>query len=146
MRFLKMTAAVAAGLIALSTAAFAQAVTRTTFVSAGGSDGANCTRFSPCRTFAGAISKTASDGVITAIGAGDFGPVTITKPITLVGTPGLATITGNASQLVDIQVGPTDRVNLVGLNIDGLGTAPTGIRVFTYLGDAIAGPAGGVAW
>ncbi len=111
-------------------------------MAANGSDGANCSRATPCRTFAATILKTSSDGVITAIGAGNFGPVTIQKPITIVGTPGLAGIYGTSGPLVSIQVSTLERVNLIGLNIDGLGSASTGIQVLSFYDDTVIGQPG----
>jgi hypothetical protein len=66
-----------------STAANAQA-TRT-WVSGVGDDANPCSRTAPCKTFAGAISKTATGGVIDVLDPGGFGAVTITKSITIDG-------------------------------------------------------------
>ena len=60
--------------------AFAQA-TRT-WVSGVGDDANPCSRTAPCKTFAGAISKTAAGGEIDALDPAGFGAVTITKSIT----------------------------------------------------------------
>jgi len=48
----------------------------------------------PCKTFAGAISKTAVGGEINVIDAGGFGAVTVTKSITIDGSGALASILG----------------------------------------------------
>src|SRR4029434_3668867 len=72
--------------LALSQAVFGQA-TRT-WVSGVGDDVTPCSRTAPCKTFAGAISKTAAGGEINAIDPGGFGAVTITKSITLDGGTG----------------------------------------------------------
>src|ERR1700751_1147615 len=77
LRFLS-TAALVAG---FSTAAYAQA-TRT-WVSGVGDDVNPCSRTAPCKTFAGAISKTAPAGEINVLDPGGFGAVTITKSITI---------------------------------------------------------------
>ncbi|MEO7273149.1 MAG: hypothetical protein ABIX28_21140, partial [Vicinamibacterales bacterium] len=53
-----------------------------TWVSGVGDDANPCSRTAPCKTFAGAISKTASGGEIDALDPGGYGGVTITKPIT----------------------------------------------------------------
>src|SRR3954469_21062669 len=73
-----------------SSGAFAQA-TRT-WVSGVGDDVNPCSRTAPCKTFAGAISKTANNGEISVLDPGGFGAVTITKSITLNGTGTLAGI------------------------------------------------------
>jgi hypothetical protein len=69
-----------------STAGFAQA-TRT-WVSGVGNDANPCSRTAPCKTFAGAISKTAEGGEIDVLDPGGFGTLTITKAITIDGTHG----------------------------------------------------------
>ena len=57
-----------------------------TFVSATlGSDSNPCTRMSPCLTFAAALAQTSAGGEIDVVDPGDFGPVTITKAITIFG-------------------------------------------------------------
>src|SRR6476620_9352307 len=54
-----------------------------TWVSGVGDDASPCSRTAPCKTFAGAISKTATDGEINCLDPGGFGQVTITKSITI---------------------------------------------------------------
>src|SRR5215470_18840154 len=56
-----------------------------TWVSGIGNDVNPCSRTAPCATFAGAISKTAANGVIDVLDPGGFGAVTITKSITIEG-------------------------------------------------------------
>src|SRR6476469_1756213 len=67
--------------VGFASGAFAQA-TRT-WVSGVGDDANPCSRTAPCKTFAGAISKTAPGGEISVLDPGGFGAVTITKSITL---------------------------------------------------------------
>jgi hypothetical protein len=74
-------AVAALGLCAFSSAARAQA-TRT-WVSGVGDDANPCSRIAPCKTFAGAISKTAAGGEIDVFDPGGFGAVTITKSISI---------------------------------------------------------------
>src|SRR5919206_4188032 len=76
--------------LAFATAAQAQA-TRT-WVSGVGDDANPCSRTAPCKTWAGAISKTADGGEIRALDPGGFGAVTITKSITLDGSGTMASI------------------------------------------------------
>src|SRR5438552_12500621 len=66
----------------------AQAQATRTWVSGVGDDVNPCSRTAPCKTWAGAISKTAAGGEIDALDPGGFGTVTITKSITLDGTTG----------------------------------------------------------
>src|SRR5258705_12783973 len=62
-------------------AALAQAQATRTWVSGVGDDVNPCSRTAPCKTFAGAISKTAAGGKINCLDPGGFGAVTITKSI-----------------------------------------------------------------
>jgi hypothetical protein len=64
-------------------ASMAQAQATRTWVSGVGDDANPCSRTAPCKTFAGAISKTAVNGEIDALDPGGFGAVTITKSITI---------------------------------------------------------------
>src|SRR6204780_1197108 len=54
-----------------------------TWVSGVGDDANPCSRTAPCKTFAGAISKTSGPGEINCLEPGGFGALTITKPITI---------------------------------------------------------------
>lgn len=118
----------AAGLLILfaSSTAFAQA-TRT-WVSGVGDDANPCSRTAPCKTFAGAISKTAPGGTIDALDPGGYGAVTITKSITLeaVGTVASVLVSGTNGIVVAAQ--PTDQVIIRGLTVEGLGTGINGIN------------------
>src|SRR5215218_11034979 len=90
--------------------AAAQAQTRT-WVSGVGDDLNPCSRTAPCKTFAGAISKTSAGGEIDALDSGGFGAVTITKSITIDGgTAGLASIlnSGTTGVIVNIGAAATD--------------------------------------
>jgi hypothetical protein len=99
--------------------AFAQA-TRT-WVSGVGDDANPCSRTAPCKTFAGAISKTAVGGVISALDSAGFGAVTITKSITLDGTGTQASILALSTNGVVINAAGID---VVLRNIDITGTLP----------------------
>src|SRR5260221_9213887 len=72
----------------LAFASLAQGQARRTWVSGVGDDATPCSRTAPCKTFAGAISKTAEGGEIDALDPGGFGQVTITKAITIDGGHG----------------------------------------------------------
>src|SRR5262244_847012 len=78
--------------LGLTISSAAQAQASRTWVSGVGDDANPCSRTAPCKTFAGAISKTAAGGEIDALDPGGFGAVTITKSITLDGTGNLASI------------------------------------------------------
>ncbi len=74
-------------LVALAVPASASGQATRTWVSGVGDDVNPCSRTAPCKTFAGAISKTAAGGIIMAMDDGGFGALTITKPITVDGGP-----------------------------------------------------------
>src|SRR5437588_1265880 len=57
-----------------------------TWVSGLGNDLNPCTRTAPCQTYAAAIAVTDPGGEIGALDSGNFGPVTITKSLTLDGS------------------------------------------------------------
>src|SRR5882724_3384056 len=78
-----LSAAIGGVLVLFLHAAPAQAQTRT-WVSGVGDDLNPCSRTAPCKTFAGAISKTATAGEINCLDPGGFGAVTITKSISIV--------------------------------------------------------------
>src|SRR5262245_18054817 len=66
-------------------AVVANAQASRTWVSGVGDDANPCSRTAPCKTFAGAISKTAAGGEIDILDPGGYGTVTITKSITING-------------------------------------------------------------
>lgn len=113
----------------LSTGAYAQA-TRT-WVSGVGDDVNPCSRTAPCKTFAGAISKTAEGGVINTLDPGGFGAVTITKAITIHGGEANGGILNASTNGIVVNAGPTDVVKISNVNIDGGGTGLNGVRFLT---------------
>jgi hypothetical protein len=109
-------------------AAPASAQTRT-WVSGVGDDLNPCSRTAPCKTFAGAISKTAAAGEINCIDPGGFGAVTITKAITISCegvTAGVLASAGGSGIVVN--AGASDTVYLKGLDIEGVGVGFKGIN------------------
>jgi hypothetical protein len=99
-----------------------------TWVSGVGDDANPCSRTAPCKTFAGAISKTAAKGEINALDPGGFGAVTITKAITIDGAGFTSGVLTNAANAINVSAGATDTVTLRNLDIDGLDTATNGIK------------------
>lgn len=85
-----------AAVIALSNAAAASAQSTRTWVSSTGSDANPCTNAQPCRTFQGALGKTANLGQIVAKDAGEYGQVVIDKSVTIDGANGLGKISATA--------------------------------------------------
>jgi Right handed beta helix region len=119
-----------------SSVAFAQA-TRT-WVSGVGDDANPCSRTAPCKTFAGAISRTAIGGEIDALDPGGYGTVTITKPITITGVGTQASILSSGVQgvIINITTLPTapqtNTVTLRNIQINGAGVTlgTNGVHVF----------------
>jgi hypothetical protein len=99
-----------------------------TWVSGVGDDANPCSRTAPCKTFAGAISKTAAGGIIDVLDPGGFGAVTITKAITIesVGTVASVGVSGTNGIIVNAPI--TDTVTLRGLKIAGLGASTPGLK------------------
>jgi len=112
-----------------------QAQATRTWVSGVGDDVNPCSRTAPCKTFAGAISKTAKNGEINAIDPGGFGAVTITKSMTIDGTGPMASILASGTNGIIINItDPADTaktVRLRGLSINGAATGLIGIKVLS---------------
>src|SRR5690348_18253263 len=83
MRRIALLAAAVGLLLPFLASAPAQAQATRTWVSGVGDDANPCSRTAPCKTFAGAISKTATGGEIDCLDPGGFGTVTVTKSITM---------------------------------------------------------------
>lgn len=96
-----------------------------TWVSGTGDDTNPCSRIAPCKSLAGALSKTAPGGEINAIDPGGFGSVTITKAITIDLTPFEGGVLIPGVNGIVVQAGANDAVILRGLDIYGPGTAGT---------------------
>src|SRR5512147_200857 len=97
--------------------AVAQAQATRTWVSGVGDDANPCSRTAPCKTFAGAISKTAAGGEISALDPAGFGTVTITKAITLNGNGTLAGILAAGQSGIIVNAGVNDVVTIHDLSI-----------------------------
>jgi hypothetical protein len=100
-----------------------------TWVSGVGDDANPCSRTAPCKTFAGAISKTAAGGEIDALDPGGFGAITITKAITIDGGGGtVGGVLVSGTNGIVVVAGANDSVTLRNLTIDGIGTGLNGVR------------------
>ena len=119
----------ALALIALALPASASAQATRTWVSGVGDDANPCSRTAPCKTFAGAISKTAAKGEINCLDPGGFGGVTITKSLAIKCqyTEGGVLVSG--TNAIVVNAAATDTVTLRGLDINGIGTGLNGIRI-----------------
>jgi len=119
---------VLAALLFLGFVAVAQAQATRTWVSGIGDDANPCSRTAPCKTFAGAISKTAVGGEINAIDPGGYGAVTITKSITIDGGGTFASILAAGTTGIIVNAAPSDIVTIRNVSIDGANTGTNGIR------------------
>jgi hypothetical protein len=117
-------------------AAPAQAQASRTWVSGVGDDANPCSRTAPCKTFAGAISRTAVNGEINCLDAGGFGAVTITKSITIDCHEVFGSIVFAGTNGINI---PFDSfaandarktVRLRNINFNGFDSGLIGIRIF----------------
>jgi hypothetical protein len=115
--------------LALASTAFAQAPRTWVSSTSGLGDDANpCSRTAPCKTFAGAISKTAPGGEIDVLDPGGYGAVTITKSISIEADGLIAGVSAPGVNGIVINTGPSDSVTLRGLTIDGAGTGLNAVR------------------
>ncbi len=129
LRKLAMVLGAVAGIVTISGYASAQA-TRT-WVSGVGNDANPCSRTAPCKTFAGAITKTATNGEINCLDPGGFGGVTITKGLSIVCnyTEGGVLSAGAGVNGIVVNAPATSHVYLRGLDMHGAGSAQNGLRV-----------------
>jgi hypothetical protein len=112
--------------------ALASAQATRTWVSGVGDDVNPCSRTAPCKTFAGAISKTATGGEISVLDPGGFGGVTITKSITLDGDGTLASILVAGTNGITIN-NASAVVTIRNLSLIGSGTASPGLKGISLL-------------
>jgi hypothetical protein len=126
-RLLKVMLAVCVFSFACITTVHAQA-TRT-WVSGVGDDANPCSRTAPCKTFAGAISKTAASGEIDALDPGGFGALTITKAITIDGGGQLAGVLVSGTNGITVSAGATDTVVLRHIAFSGIGSGLDGVQI-----------------
>ena len=117
-------------LIVFGFSLLASAQATRTWISGVGDDANPCSRTAPCKTFAGAISKTATGGEIDCLDPGGFGGLTITKPITIDCGPGVgsALVSGTNGFTIN-SAGLTDAITIRNVTIEGLGTGLTGIKI-----------------
>jgi hypothetical protein len=103
-----------------------------TWVSGVGDDANPCSRTAPCKTWAGAISKTAAAGEIDCLDPGGFGAVTITKSMTLACQSGTGGVSVSGTYGINVVVSAGSYVTLKGLDINGigpLGNSLAGVRM-----------------
>lgn len=122
--------------LTLGISSLANAQATRTWVSGVGDDANPCSRTAPCKTFAGAISKTATDGEIDALDPGGFGAVTITKSVTIDGccmvgilASGTTGVIVNITNVADVR----KTVRLRNISINGAATGVNGINFIAGL-------------
>lgn len=127
-----VAAAASAVAVCIGLAGAASAQATRTWVSGVGDDANPCSRTAPCKTFAGAISKTAAGGEINCMDPGAFGGVAITKSITISCEDVQAGILNSGIHGIVVNAALTDVVVLRGLDIDSApnSTGTNGIRFF----------------
>jgi len=114
----------------LASAATAHAQATRTWVSGVGDDANPCSRTAPCKTFAGAISKTAPCGEIDVLDPGGFGALTITKCISIEAEEFAGVLVSGTNAFV-IAAGANDNVVIRNITFEGLGTGLAGIKVIS---------------
>lgn len=118
--------------LSMAFTAVAEALPLRTFISSTGVNTNPCSQAQPCRTFAGALSKTEPGGEITALDSGEYGVVTINKGITLQAAPGVYAVLTPAADKVAVLVRAEQAdVVLRGLTIAGGRKARLGVLVNT---------------
>ena len=128
----------ALAIFTLTFVSIAQAQATRTWVSGVGDDVNPCSRTAPCKTYAGAISKTAAGGEISTLDPGGFGAVTITKSMTINGTKGagFGSILHSGTNGVNVNDSASGAPNSIivilrDLSINGAGTT-TGLRGINF--------------
>ena len=116
----------------LASSASAQLLTRTWVGTNNTYDANDCTKGTPCRTWAGALAKTAPGGEIVALDSGGFGPVTITQSVRLLG-PDAASANTAGNDAIIIAAGPSDVVTLRGIVVNGGNVSGTsrGVKIIS---------------
>jgi hypothetical protein len=99
------------------------------FVASYGNDANPCTFGSPCKTFQVAVNAVDAGGEVTAIDSAGFGPINITKAVTITSPAGVEAgiVPAAGGNAIDINAGPSDAVVLRGLTLDGSGVGHNGI-------------------
>ena len=100
-----------------------------TWVSATGSDANAGTAKSPYADFATAVANTAAGGMVSVLGPGDYGPVTISQSITIDGTGGGSIGFAGDGEGIYIDAGAAANIVLRNLTIDGGGTGSDAIFI-----------------
>jgi hypothetical protein len=131
MRRIALLALVVGFLAPFLASAPAHAQATRTWVSGVGDDANPCSRTAPCKTFAGAISKTALAGEIDCLDPGGFGAVTITKSITLNCHELFGSVLVAGTNGIIIAAGAADKVILRNIQVQGVNSGLVGIKILS---------------
>ena len=102
-----------------------------TFLSAAGSDANNCTNVAtPCRHLAAAFAATAADGEIYVLDPANYGSLTITHAVSIEGHGWASIAPQSNGNAITINAGPSDKINIIGVVLDGTALAGTNGIVF----------------
>jgi hypothetical protein len=99
-----------------------------TYVSGLGTDNNPCTALLPCKSFQAALALTLAGGEIYVLNSADYGAVTINKAVTITSEGATAGILATSGNGITISAGPSDVINLRGLDIDGGRSGGIGIQ------------------
>ena len=91
------------------------------FVASYGNDANPCTFGSPCKTFQQAVTVVDAGGEVTAIDSAGFGPINITKSVSITSPDGVEAgiVPVSGGNAITINAGPSDAIVLRGLTLDG---------------------------
>ena len=120
---MKPIRSLALGILLFGLALSVNAQATRTWVSGVGADENPCSRTAPCKTFAGAYSKTAANGEINCIDAGGYGTLTIAKGLTIECSNVEAGVLASGTSGFIINAGANDKIVLRGIDINGTGGA-----------------------
>ena len=100
------------------------------FVASYGNDANPCTFLSPCRNFQQAVNVVDPGGEVTAIDSAGFGPISISRSVTITSPDGVEAgiVPVSGGNAIAISAGSTDAVELHGLTVDGSGVGKNGIE------------------
>src|SRR5207302_3626912 len=102
--------------------------TKRSYVSGQGNDSWQCTEAHPCRTFQAALALTIPGGEIYALNSANYGYLTINHAVSINSERAAGVLAGSSVTGITISAGATDTVTLRGLDIDGAGSAASGIQ------------------
>jgi len=115
--------------LACSTASAPAQARARVFVASYGNDSNPCTFGSPCKTFQQAVNVVDAAGEVTAIDSAGFGPINITKAVTITSPDGVeaGVVPVAGGNAIDINAGQSDAIVLHGLTLNGSGVGANGI-------------------